>query len=61
MIAVCGAEGDGAKAVHDVGIVAYFPVLRKVTTLEEAMAPETAAENIRSTVEEVFRVVSSFS
>jgi glycerate kinase len=59
-IAICGAEGDGAKAVHDAGIIAYFPVLRKVTTLEEAMLPETTAENIRSTVEEVFRVVSAF-
>ena len=56
-IAICGAEGEGAKAVHDAGIIAYFPVLRKVTTLEEAMAPEAAAENIRSTVEEVFRIV----
>ena len=36
---------------------AFFPILRQVTTLEEAMDPQTAQKNMESAVEQVFRVI----
>ena len=39
------------------GIDAFFPILRQVTTLEEAMDPQTAQKNMESAVEQVFRVI----
>lgn len=56
-IALTGSVGDGASACHDAGIDAYFPILRRVCTLDEAMKPEIAAENLADTVEEIFRLV----
>ena len=56
-IALTGSVGDGASACHNVGIDAYFPILRRVCTLDEAMKPEIAAENLADTVEEIFRLV----
>ena len=56
-IAFTGSVGDGATACHDIGIDAYFPILRRVCTLDEAMKPEIAAENLADTVEEIFRLV----
>ena len=56
-IALAGSIGDGASACHDAGIDAYFPILRRVCTLDEAMKPEIAAENLADTVEEIFRLV----
>ena len=35
----------------------FFPILRQVTTLEEAMDPQTAQKNMESAVEQVFRVI----
>ena len=40
------------------GIDAFFPIVRGVTTLEEAMEPENAKENMTLTVEQVFRAIS---
>ena len=56
-IALAGSIGDGASACHDAGIDAYFPILRRVCTLDEAMKPEIAAENLADTVEEIFRLI----
>ena len=46
-----------ATACNDAGIDAFFPVVRGVTTLEEAMKPEVAKENIRQTINQVFRLL----
>ena len=56
-IALTGSVGDGASACHNVGIDAYFPILRRICTLDEAMNPEIAAENLADTVEEIFRLI----
>ena len=57
MVAFAGGIADGAQACHAAGIDAFFPAVRGVTTLEEAMRPETAAENLAAAAEQVFRLV----
>ena len=59
VVALCGCLGEGAGACRDSGIDAYFPILRRVTTPEEAMDPAAAAENLADTAEEVFRLYRS--
>ena len=56
-IALAGSIGDGASACHDAGIDAYFPILRRVCTLDEVMRPDIAAANLADSVEEVFRLI----
>lgn len=56
-IALTGSVGDGASACHNVGIDAYFTILRRVCTLDEAMRPDIAAANLADSVEEVFRLI----
>ena len=56
-IAFTGSVGNGASACHDIGIDAYFPILRRVCTLDEAMNPDVAAANLADSVEEVFRLI----
>lgn len=56
-IAFAGSIGKGASSCNAAGIDAYFPVLRKIVTLSEAMKPETAAANIAATAEQVFRLI----
>ena len=56
VIAFCGCVGDGAEICNHHGIDAYFPILRSITTAEEAMKPETAKRNLADTVEQVFRI-----
>lgn len=57
VIAFAGCVGDGVEAVNEAGIDAFFPVLRRVVTLEEAMAPAAAAENIAATAHQAFRLL----
>lgn len=57
VLAVAGSITREASICHRAGIHAYFPIVRGVTTLEEAMAPENASENMADAVEEIFRLV----
>ena len=57
VIAFAGCLGAGAEACREEGICAYFPIVRGAMTLAEAMAPETARENLTGTAEEVFRAL----
>lgn len=59
VIALAGSVTDGAAACNRAGIDAYFPILRTVTTLEEAMDPATAHNNLASTAEQVFRLITA--
>ena len=56
VIAFAGAVTEGAKACNDAGIDAYFPILRGISTLEDAMKKETAKKNLADTVEQVMRL-----
>ena len=49
-----------AATLNECGIDAYFPILRTVCSLEDAMNTENAAENLSGTVEQVFRVIGAF-
>jgi glycerate 2-kinase len=57
VLAFCGCASPEAEAVNDNGIDAYFPILHQVTTLAQAMEPETAERNLRQTVHQVFRLL----
>ncbi len=46
-----------AAACNENGIDAFFPILRTVTTLEEAMDKTNAAHNMAAAVEQVFRAL----
>lgn len=57
VIAFAGSVTPDATACNDAGIDAFFPIIRGITTLEEAMKPDTAVENLKATVEQVFRLI----
>lgn len=59
VLAFSGILGDGVEAVNAAGIDAYFPILRKLVSLEEALDVKNAAANLTSTVEQVFRLLKS--
>lgn len=54
-----GCVTKEAVACNKEGIDAFFPVLRSIVTLDEAMATENAAANMADTVEQVFRVIQT--
>ncbi len=57
VIAFSGCVTEEARTCNAGGIDAYFPILREVVTLEEAMAHENAEKNMVDTAEQVFRLV----
>ena len=58
VIAFAGSVTKEAVACNQNGIDAFFPILRGVVTLEEAMKPENAKANMTDTVEQVFRLMN---
>ena len=58
VLAFSGCVTEDAVLCNQHGIDAFFPILRSVTTLEEAMSPEKARENLAATVEQVFRLIA---
>ncbi|WP_303805038.1 glycerate kinase [Ruminococcus flavefaciens] len=61
VIAFSGAVKSGAELCNQNGIDAYFPVLRTVSTLEQAMDRTNAYRNLVDTAEQVFRTIKLFS
>lgn len=59
VIALAGAVIEGAEKCNENGIDAFFPILRKVTTLDEAMETETARQNMVKTTEQVIRLAAA--
>lgn len=57
VLAFAGAVTPDAKECNQHGVDAFFPILRGVVTLKEAMNKEVAHQNMVDTVEQVFRVV----
>lgn len=57
VIAFSGSVSDDARVCNQNGIDAFFPIVRGVTTLEEAMKKENAIKNMELAVEQVFRVI----
>ena len=57
VLGFAGCVTEDAVACNDAGIDAFFPILRGVVTLDEAMAAQNAKNNMAATVEQVFRVL----
>lgn len=57
VIAFAGSVTEQAKVCNDHGIDAYFPIVRGVCTLEEAMDSKNAAQNLSDTAQQVFRLL----
>lgn len=56
-IAFAGAVTEAAAACNDAGIDAFFPIVRGVTTLNNAMEKTNAHKNMAATAEQVFRLL----
>ena len=59
VIAFSGCVTEDAVACNAHGIDAFFPILRGVQTLQEAMDPDNARKNMSATVEQVFRLIQT--
>ncbi|WP_369681542.1 glycerate kinase [Ruminococcus flavefaciens] len=60
VIAFSGAVRRGAGLCNSNGIDAFFPILRNVCSLEEAMESSNAFANLADTAEQVFRTIRLF-
>ncbi|MBE6915342.1 MAG: glycerate kinase [Ruminococcaceae bacterium] len=56
-IAFSGAAIEEARVCNDHGIDAYFPILRTVCTLDEALNAKNAYRNMADTAEQAFRLM----
>ena len=54
VIAFAGCVTDDAEICNDNGIDAFFPIIRGITTLDEALKKETAYKNLSATAYQVF-------
>ena len=61
VIAFSGVVTKEATVCNDHGIDAFFPILRRVCTLQEAMDAQNAFANMADTAEQVFRAIKTFS
>lgn len=57
VLAFAGSVTEDAGKCNEEGIHAFFPILRGITTLEEAMDRDNAKRNLIETVEQVFRLI----
>jgi glycerate kinase len=57
VLAFAGGIAEDAGICNEAGIDAFFPIVRGVTTMEEAMLPENAKKNMELSVEQVFRAI----
>ena len=58
VIAFAGAVTDDAKTLNQCGIDAFFPILKGICTLEEAMNTKNAYANLSDTTEQVFNLLN---
>ena len=59
VIALAGGVTRDAGACNGAGIDAFFPAVRGVTTLAEAMDPENARANLADAAEQAFRLLAA--
>lgn len=57
VLAFSGCVTEDAVRCNEHGIDAFFPILRGVVSLEEAMDSENARQNMSATVEQAFRLI----
>ena len=59
VLAFSGCVTKDAKLCNENGIDAFFPILRTVCTLKEAMDAGNATENLADTAEQAFRLIEA--
>ena len=59
VIAFAGMVAETAEICNKYGIDAFFPILRKVVSLEEAMQRDNCRNNLSATAEQVFRLIKA--
>ena len=57
VIAFAGVVDNDAVAVNDKGIDAFFPIIDKITSTDEAMSIEKSKENLKRSVSQVFNII----
>ncbi len=57
VIAFAGCASEDAALCNEHGIHAFFPILQRISTLNDAMMPAVAAQNLSDTAEQVFRLI----
>ena len=57
VIAFSGCVTEDAEILNSHGIDAFFPIIRGITTVEEALRPEVAYKNLAATAYQVFGLV----
>lgn len=57
VIAFSGCAAEGAEICNEHGIDAFFPILRNIATLQEALDPNNAYRNLSATAYQVFRLL----
>ena len=57
VIAFAGCVTNDAEVINDHGIDAFFPILRGVVTLDEALNKENAYNNLKATAYQVLRLI----
>ena len=57
-LAFSGSVTKDAVALNNAGIDAFFPIIRSICTLSEAMDTDNAFANLADTAEQVFRVIN---
>ena len=61
VLAFAGSVSEDATKCNAHGVDSFFPIVRGVCTLQEAMECENAKKNIVSSVEQVFRVIDNYA
>ncbi len=59
VVAFSGCVTEDAALCNDHGIDAFFPIVRRPCTLEEAMDIENAYKNLKDTALQVFRLINT--
>jgi len=57
VVAFSGCVAEDAELCNNHGIDAFFPILRRISTLEEALETKTAYQNLLDTAYQVFRLI----
>ena len=58
VIAFSGCVEENAKVCNDHGIDAFFPIIRNIVSLSEAMDSDNSKKNMTDAVEQVFRLIN---
>lgn len=58
VVAFAGCVTEDAKILNQHGIDAFFPIIKEVCSLDEAMDTQNAYANLADTAEQVFRLIN---